>query len=255
MGFLLAKIVVLLLAAAWLGAWLDRWWVRRRSEDVTADYERLVHERLDWRRSFEEKLAARPAIDWSPINARFHALHERLDGLDFVLRSIRIPEPEPIDLTPALERIADLERSVRAIQIPAPREVDLAPVLERLRALEPRPPIVPVSLSVTHIRTGSRNLLAHAAYGKPDDLQKIKGVKEAMEKMLHDIGVYYYWQIAEWSEQDIHHADAQLPQFHGRIQRDEWVSQAARLMREPDASPRPDAPTPDAPAGDRRGPV
>jgi hypothetical protein len=47
-----------------------------------------------------------------------------------------------------------------------------------------------------------------------------------MEKMLHDIGVCYFWQIAEWTPVDVVHADAQLKAFHGRIARDGWVAQA-----------------------------
>jgi predicted flap endonuclease-1-like 5' DNA nuclease len=144
-------------------------------------------------------------------------------------------------------RIEALERAVRSIVIPpAAAPVDLGPVLQKLTALESqvaRPALVvsapdaaPRSATV---RAGSRNLLTHAAYGKADDLKKIKGVAKVMEKMLHGIGVYYFWQIAQWSREDIDHADAKLTAFHGRIQRDGWVKQATAFARAPGAAAMP----------------
>ena len=60
-----------------------------------------------------------------------------------------------------------------------------------------------------------------------------------LEQTLHDIGVYYFWQVADWTAQDIDHADAQLTVFHGRIGRDHWVAQARELAQPPPSSPRP----------------
>jgi predicted flap endonuclease-1-like 5' DNA nuclease len=89
------------------------------------------------------------------------------------------------------------------------------------------------------VRNGSRNLLARAAYGKPDDLKQIKGVANVLEKMLHDIGVYYFWQIAEWGAKDVQHADEQLQAFKGRISRDEWVKQSKSFAKLASSARRP----------------
>jgi predicted flap endonuclease-1-like 5' DNA nuclease len=89
------------------------------------------------------------------------------------------------------------------------------------------------------VRGGSRNLLSRASYGKPDDLKLIVGVAEVLEKMLHGIGVYYFWQIAEWGAKDVAHADGELPAFKGRITRDEWVKQSKALMKLPNSVKRP----------------
>ena len=97
----------------------------------------------------------------------------------------------------------------------------------------------PAPAADPNVRAGSRNLLAHAAYGQPDDLKLIKGVAGVMEKMMHAIGVYYFWQIAEWSPTDVAHADDQLTAFKGRITRDDWVRQALLLARAPGAARRP----------------
>jgi predicted flap endonuclease-1-like 5' DNA nuclease len=65
--------------------------------------------------------------------------------------------------------------------------------------------------------------------GAPDDLKLIVGVGPVLERMLHQLGVGTYRQIAHWSERDIDDFDARLPEFPGRIRRDGWVTQARAL--------------------------
>jgi predicted flap endonuclease-1-like 5' DNA nuclease len=89
------------------------------------------------------------------------------------------------------------------------------------------------------VREGSKNLLSHAGHGRPDDLKQIKGVKRVLERTLHKVGVYYFWQIAEWSPEDVKHVDSVLPAFKGRIERDRWVTQANELSTKPTAAKPP----------------
>ena len=63
----------------------------------------------------------------------------------------------------------------------------------------------------------------------PDDLKLIVGIGPVLERMLHQLGVSTYRQIARWSERDIDDFDARLPEFPGRIRRDAWVTQAREL--------------------------
>lgn len=65
--------------------------------------------------------------------------------------------------------------------------------------------------------------------GAPDDLKLIVGVGPVLERMLHQLGVTTYRQIARWTERDIDEFDAKLPEFPGRIRRDGWVTQAREL--------------------------
>ena len=67
------------------------------------------------------------------------------------------------------------------------------------------------------------------APGTPDDLKLIVGVGPVIERMLYQIGVATYRQIARWSERDIDEVDARLREFPGRIRRDAWVTQARAL--------------------------
>lgn len=263
MGFLLAKILVLLGLAAGCGAAFAYWWFRRYYEDVTFEYRRSREEWAAWRADFEERLAARPPADLSPLSAQLNLLEatvrdipppdlqplqEQLAALERAVHSIVIPAPDltPIDarltaiehsLFPVQTRIDELESAVRAIRVPPPPTLDLTPVIERIGALQdyienPPPPKV-------RVREGSRNLLSHAGHGAPDDLTQLKGVAKVLERTLHKVGVFYFWQIAEWSPEDVQYVDSKLEAFRGRIERDGWVDQASELAAAPNAAPRP----------------
>ena len=65
--------------------------------------------------------------------------------------------------------------------------------------------------------------------GAPDDLKLIVGVGPVLERMLQQLGVATFRQIAYWSEREIDEFDAKLPEFPGRIRRDAWVTQARAL--------------------------
>lgn len=195
--------------------------------------------------------AVRAIVIPAPQEPDFSALTTRIGGIESRLGALRMPEP--VDVVPLAQRVGQLEAAVRAIRIPAPAPAatpDLAPVLQRLDALEarwsraavavPSPQVATSSgLDTEQVRPGSRNLLARAAYGKPDDLKVIKGVATVLEKTLHKIGVYYFWQIAEWSAKDVAHVDSLLTAFKGRIQRDDWVRQAAQLAKLSESARKP----------------
>jgi NADH-quinone oxidoreductase subunit E len=64
--------------------------------------------------------------------------------------------------------------------------------------------------------------------GGPDDLQRIKGVGPVNEKHLHELGVFHFEQIAAWVRSEIRWVGTYLS-FPGRIDREQWVVQAAKL--------------------------
>ena len=67
--------------------------------------------------------------------------------------------------------------------------------------------------------------------GEPDDLKLISGVGPKLEKMLHNTGVYYFRQVANWKKADVKMVNDKLGAFPGRIERDEWVRQAKGLAK------------------------
>ncbi|HHN67556.1 MAG TPA: NADH-quinone oxidoreductase subunit NuoE [Thermopetrobacter sp.] len=61
-----------------------------------------------------------------------------------------------------------------------------------------------------------------------DDLKMISGIGPKLEKLLHELGVYTFRQIASWGAAEIRWVDDHL-KFKGRIVRDDWVAQAEAL--------------------------
>jgi predicted flap endonuclease-1-like 5' DNA nuclease len=62
-----------------------------------------------------------------------------------------------------------------------------------------------------------------------DDLQQIKGVGPAIERTLHDLGIFSFDQIARISESDINRVAERLKGFRSRIYREDWIGQARTL--------------------------
>lgn len=65
---------------------------------------------------------------------------------------------------------------------------------------------------------------------KPDDLKKISGVGPKLEGILNGLGIYKFEQIAKWKKAERDWVDGYL-KFKGRIDRDDWVSQAKKLAK------------------------
>lgn len=65
--------------------------------------------------------------------------------------------------------------------------------------------------------------------GDPDDLKLIKGIGPKLEQLCHGLGVYYYRQISQWTDDQVVEVDAKLT-FKGRIDRDDWRGQARDLV-------------------------
>ncbi|WP_170440851.1 NADH-quinone oxidoreductase subunit E [Ruegeria arenilitoris] len=70
--------------------------------------------------------------------------------------------------------------------------------------------------------------LSSAREGKPDDLKLLKGVGPKLEQTLNELGFYHFDQIAAWTPEHVAWVDARL-KFKGRIERDGWIEQAAKL--------------------------
>ncbi|MEN9851187.1 MAG: hypothetical protein RL128_1350 [Pseudomonadota bacterium] len=68
--------------------------------------------------------------------------------------------------------------------------------------------------------------LKAAKKGTADDLQIIEGIGPALEKLLHELGIFHLDQIAQWGAAEIAWIDANLKGFRGRATRDKWVAQA-----------------------------
>jgi large subunit ribosomal protein L19 len=96
-------------------------------------------------------------------------------------------------------------------------------------------------------RTDARAKRLNAAFkgfkkpkGAPDDLTQIKGISAELAARLAGLGAIKYEQIANFSDDDIANVDEALA-LDGRIEKDDWVGQAQRLLAEAAASEVPAA--------------
>lgn len=85
--------------------------------------------------------------------------------------------------------------------------------------LEPEP--APVDL-------GSKPLGLTSPPESVDDLKRIKGVGNVIEKTLNELGTYRFDQIADWSSDNVAWVENHIA-FPGRISREDWVGQARTL--------------------------
>jgi len=227
--------VLLLVLAAASGGACTYLWLRYRHQDTLLSAAAIAQEQA----------------------ALGHGLDERLAALEAALHSIAVPVPPPVDLDPLLGAVAPMQKRLSAIEhalfpvqtrldeiesaIRSLRAPQLDPLLHRLDALDER--LQHPRRRQVAVRPGSRNLLSHAGHGKPDDLTRIEGVPKVLQKALHKIGVFYFWQIAEWSADDARHVGDQLAardeSLAGRISRETWVTQARLLAAAPNAAHAP----------------
>ncbi|MDW6021469.1 NADH-ubiquinone dehydrogenase [Mesorhizobium sp. BAC0120] len=89
-------------------------------------------------------------------------------------------------------------------------------------------PPKPVSRQTASKPDGLRKPRTIERPAKPDDLKAISGIGPKLEKVLNDLGVWTYAQIAAWGKQEVGWIDDYLS-FGGRIDRDGWIEQAKSL--------------------------
>ena len=63
-----------------------------------------------------------------------------------------------------------------------------------------------------------------------DTLSTIKGIGPKTEEKLNEMGITRFEQIAIWTQSDIDEVNKVLS-FSGRVERDEWISQAITLSK------------------------
>ena len=72
-------------------------------------------------------------------------------------------------------------------------------------------------------------LMPEPRNGQKDDLTLIWGVAETLEIKLNGMGIWHYEQIALWGPAHVQWFEATVEGFKGRIERDKWIEQCAKL--------------------------
>ncbi|MEM7080716.1 MAG: hypothetical protein AAF513_19015, partial [Pseudomonadota bacterium] len=192
-------------------------------------------------------LADLPGPDFAPLVSRIEGVQTSIAGL---------PHPTPaVDLSGVEADLSEVQRAIANIRIPP--GTDLAPLQSRVERIEAAigdivipeaPDIAPLNLHFDQLQRRLdeiEELLAAPQVAQVelqsaarlserpdvvDDLQQISGVGPKLEGLLNTNGIYCFWQIALWSSGDIDEMDARLEAFKGRIERDDWVTQARGLQ-------------------------
>jgi len=184
----------------------------------------------------------------------------RIAGLEEALGSMPGPDFEPVlgavrsidsrrDLVAVENRLTAIEYGLAAVHHMLRSRADAgdarsAPTLQVVR--EAPAPVAPTRpsrdndpINAARKADDRANLLVEAAFGPADDLELIDGVGPMLASLLNDIGVYYFWQVAEWTSEEIDWVESKLKHFRGRIRRDDWVGHARELAAAPAAAKRP----------------
>jgi predicted flap endonuclease-1-like 5' DNA nuclease/pimeloyl-ACP methyl ester carboxylesterase len=154
---------------------------------------------------------------------------ERRRALDFVMR---IAGPEDTMNPAALALYREFERDLLAA-VPARNGLADSKPSEVSTVMSGRAAATQY-ISSSHYTTATRpsgSVRLSAPAGQADDLIAIKGIGPVLLKELNDLGVYHFWQIANWSETDA--ASFGLAIGHpGRPERENWVEQAKEMQKQ-----------------------
>lgn len=150
MTYLIVKMLFLLLLSAIGGGLFTYWWIRRRSQDVTADFAQAQSDNLVLESEVSRLKQNFRALEDVP--AQLLSIAERVEAfpasVDAAIDEKRLPTPEQIDVVPAvstsdvapvkdsgvsLESIID---AINGLQIPASEPADVSPLLERIDIIE-----------------------------------------------------------------------------------------------------------------------
>jgi len=72
--------------------------------------------------------------------------------------------------------------------------------------------------------------IPRANISEKDDLKKIEGIGPFIEMKLNDVGIYTFEQVSMLSEESIGLITDAIQFFPGRIEKDDWMGQAASYM-------------------------
>ena len=136
-------------------------------------------------------------------------LHQELEAVKSSAGSVTFPAVDLGD-----NRAVDDKEATKATVEPA-QETSKAENTENARAA------VKAAIG-TKISTASRE--------QKDDLTVIKGIGSFIEQKLNGLGIFTYKQISEFDKELVDLVTSGIEFFPGRIERDDWVGQATRLL-------------------------
>lgn len=135
----------------------------------------------------------------------------------------KIEMPQPSVQVAVVKPVLNVERAIGDTEVQQP--TILKPVFESNR----------LELDVEYGGEVSRDDNLGLVYTRPpliqDNLQLISGIASVLEQQLNDYGVYTFQQVMLWTTENINEFSNLLDTFQDRIERDDWVGQAARFYQ------------------------
>jgi predicted flap endonuclease-1-like 5' DNA nuclease len=144
--------------------------------------------------------------------------------------SVTEPQVVPAMGAPVLEVPVELPSGMTAPVTPPVNKVAAPPAASVMSAA----PIDGSEDAVLH-RIASRaheinfDRIGRATAAEADDLKEIMGIGPFLERKLHSLGIYTFRQIANFTKEDTKKVNEIIEFFPGRIERDNWVSQAEAI--------------------------
>ena len=136
------------------------------------------------------------------------------------------PKTDALETSPALKtpsRVKAAPAAEKAASVAAPKPAGTAAVKAA--------PVKAGPIKAAKPSLDDKNRPAGIARpAKVDDLKLISGVGPKNEKILHELGIFTFAQVAAWKKAEREWVDGYL-NFHGRIEREDWVKQAKALAK------------------------
>jgi predicted flap endonuclease-1-like 5' DNA nuclease len=165
------------------------------------------------------------------IESEKHELNNHIVNLDAEIFNLKKNLSEKEEET---EKIILEVRALKALHSEAVHETDYM-VLKNKRNEQLLYEKDEVLVNITQ----RKHLLDYNSFGiaseaEKDDLKMISGIGPFIEERLHALDIYTFRQISKFTPQDIDTINDAIEFFSGRIERDEWVTQALELVRSED---------------------
>ena len=171
-----------------------------------------------------------------PYEAGNEALHKSMEQLIIENEALRTQKEEVIQyesgnavlnttIRTLIEKNLELEETIRT-GMKNQVEWSLDDPVEDNEA----DPELNVEDAKARIRTAIGHQIASASVDKRDDLKQINGIGPFIEEKLNDLGIFTFEQISQLDDELVSVLTSAIEFFSGRIDRDDWVGQADRLL-------------------------
>jgi len=220
--------------------------LQRERESLKAELEEVhARKQLESRASEATRLQAQ-SVELSRLRQQYHDSQSRQESLqtqldELINRQIR-RDAERVDHEATIRELhAKLEVNEETIrELRKERAMVLARIADQHQARQPESTIISFTQSLSDDNEGedydaeyggrvrrdaNRGMIFTEAPEMRDDLKRISGIAEVLEKRLNDFGVYTFRQVMEWKPEEIEEF-SRLLAFRDRIVRDDWQGQA-----------------------------